>query len=195
MSDAPPQMPDELLRVLGLATQVLNEQNTDYALIGGLAVAVRGPIRATRDIDLLLTVPQVNLPGLLESLRGQGFRLDVLKAIAAWNKHHLLDIGYGDVRLDCLSAVLPLFRRILDRSRWEHLGAHSVRVADAEGLLVLKLVAFRPRDQEDIRGILAANRAALDLDWVRNEWSQVADAGDPRTQQFEEFVREFYELS
>ena len=34
----------------------------DYALIGGLAVAFRGIPRTTRDIDVLLTIPRIQLP-------------------------------------------------------------------------------------------------------------------------------------
>ena len=41
---------DELMAV----TQALDRQSVDYALVGGLAVAVWGAARATKDIDLLV---------------------------------------------------------------------------------------------------------------------------------------------
>ncbi len=63
----------------------------------------------------------------------------------------------------------------------------------AEGLLVLKLIAFRPQDQQDIQGILAANRGLLDLDWVRRQWWAVVDDNHPSKEQFEQLVREFYD--
>jgi hypothetical protein len=182
----------DLLAVLDRLAHVLNEQQVSYALIGGLGVAVRGPIRATRDIDLLVHIPQLELPGVLDALVQGGFQLDVGQAIGTWNRDHLLDFTCGSVRVDWLQPVLPAFEHILGRARWEHLGERPVRVADAEGLLLLKLIAFRARDQEDIKGILAANAGSLDLDWVRREWLQLAGEGDPRTQQFEELVSEFY---
>lgn len=50
-----------------------------------------------------------------------------------------------------------------------------------EGLIVTKMVAFRPQDQEDIRTLLAANRAEIDVGLIRREWAAVADGEDERT--------------
>jgi hypothetical protein len=55
----------------------------------------------------------------------------------------------------------------------------------------MKLLAFRPRDQ-DIKGMLSFNPGRLDLDWVRSEWRQLSDQDDPKTLQFEQLVREYY---
>lgn len=188
----PDAVPEHLLPVLDRLAQILHERQVTYAVIGGLGVAVRGLIRATRDIDLLVTIPQLELPGVLDTLVQAGFRLDVPQAIGVWNRDHLLDFTYGSVRVDWLKPVLPAFEHILKRARWEQIGDRPIRVADAEGLVLLKLIAFRARDQEDIRGILAANTGSLDLDWVRREWSQLVGDGDPKTEQFEQLVRAFY---
>ena len=185
----------ELLDALLLLGDVLKERDATYALIGGLAVAVRGPMRATRDIDLMLRVPQLQLPPLLESLHGRGFDVDVYRSIAAWNREHLFTFRRGAIQVDCIKAVLPVFERILERAKWEDVAGHPLRVADAEGILLLKLIAFRPRDEEDIRGILAANRERLDLDWVRQQWRDISEADDPRNFQFEQLVRESYSAS
>lgn len=192
MSQPPPGPTSELLRALASLVRVLNEQETDYALIGGLGVSVRGPVRATRDIDMLISIPQVQLPGLLESVTDNGFQVDVFSAIRTWNEDHLLGFAYGSVQVDWIKAVLPVFSRVLGRAQWEEVVDTKIRVADAEGLILLKLISFRPRDQEDIRGILAANPGLLDLDWVRSEWSNVTSDDDPRTEQFEQFVKDFY---
>ena len=188
-----PTLSDDLLQGLKLLARVLSERKTDYALIGGLGIALRGPIRTTRDIDLMVSVPQMELPRLLESLIEHGFSMDVRKSIGNWNSEHLLDFTFGHVRVDWIKAVLPVFERILDRATLEDLGEWQVRVADAEGLLLLKLIAFRPQDQEDIRGILAANPGLLELDWVRSELSELVTSDDERTGQFEKLVAEFYD--
>ncbi len=70
-------------------------------------------------------------------------------------------------------------------------GTRTLRVIDAEGLILMKLIAFRPMDQEDIRGILVANTGQLDLDWVRTEAQQAGISHD-QIAAFEEFVRNFY---
>ena len=55
----------------------------------------------------------------------------------------------------------------------------------------MKLLAFRPLDQEDIRGILTKNVGALDLDWVRREADE-AGLDQQRLDDFEQLVQDFY---
>lgn len=55
-------MPPQLLNVALTVTGLLNQHQVQYALIGGLAASYRSHPRATRDIDLLLHIPQVTLP-------------------------------------------------------------------------------------------------------------------------------------
>jgi len=191
----PPPQPtaDDLQRVLDALARVLNERGADYALIGGLGAAVRGTVRTTWDIDLLLLTPQLELPGLLETLRRESFAVDVPQAIRSWNENHLLEFWRGPVRVVWIKALLPIFQRIIERAKWETIDGRRIRVADAEGLLALKLIAMRPQDQQDILGILTANRGLLDLDWVRRAWWAMIDEHDPAKEVFERFVADFYE--
>ena len=171
---------------------VFDRQGVEYALIGGLSLAVHGNGRATEDADFLLHVPAIQLPRLLEAMVESGCTLDVRQSIRDWTDGGMLVVtGPGGVHVDCLKAVIPVFHRILERARPEPFGKQTVRVADAEGLILLKLIAFRPLDQEDIRGILAANADRLDLDWVRKEAS-LAGLDPQRLSDFELMVREFY---
>ena len=190
---APQPTADDLQQVLDRLARILNQRRTNYALIGGLGAALRGTVRATWDIDLLVAVSQMELPPLLEAIQQEAFDLDVYQAIRSWNEDHLLEFRRGLVRVDWIKALLPLFQRILERAKWEDIGGRPIRVADAEGLLVLKLIAMRPQDQQDIQGILTANRGSLDLDWVRRQWWAVVDEDDPTKLEFERFVREFYD--
>ena len=53
---------------------------------------------------------------------------------------------------------------------------HTVCVATAEGLILTKMVAFRPQDQLDIETLLTANRDHIDINLIREEWSPFASA-------------------
>jgi len=171
---------------------VFERHGVEYALIGGLSIAVHGNGRATEDADFLLHVPAIQLPRLLEAMVESGCTLDVMQSVRDWTDGGMFVLtGPGGVHIDCLKAVIPVFHRILERARPEPFGEQAVRVADAEGLLLLKLIAFRPLDQEDICGILAANVDRLDLDWVRQEAS-LAGLDPQRMAEFELMVREFY---
>ena len=171
---------------------VFDRQGVEYALIGGLSLAVHGNGRATEDADFLLHVAAIQLPRLLEAMVESGCTLDVRQSIRDWTDGGMLVVtGPGGVHVDCLKAVIPAFHRILERAQPEQIGGQAVRVADAEGLLLLKLIAFRPLDQEDICGILAANANQLELDWVRRE-TTLAGLDPQRMAQFELMVGEFY---
>ena len=89
---------------------------------------------------------------------------------------------YGMVRIDWLKPVLPIYAHALAAATtvlWTE--GHVMRVLATEGLIVTKMVAFRPQDQEDIRTLLAANRDDIDSDLIRREWSTVSQDEDART--------------
>ena len=188
----PTPLLDQLTEAVAGLADLFQQQRIAYALIGGLGVAVRGNRRLTQDADFLLHVPAIQLPRLLEAMADSGCTLDVMQCIRDWTDGGMLVVtGPGGVHVDCLKAVIPVFHRILERARPEPFGAQTVRVADAEGLILLKLIAFRPLDQEDICGILAANANQLELDWVRRE-ATLAGLDPQRMAQFELMVGEFY---
>lgn len=136
---------------------------TPPALIGGLALAAHQVVRATQDIDFLADLDDA----------------DCLHAM-------VLDLGYrclhrnddaanyrrGDEGLDFIYAHRPVARRLLAEAQTRDVGMGQLRVVKVEGLIGLKLQAYvndprRLRDLEDIRQLLRANRATLDMVEVR----------------------------
>jgi hypothetical protein len=63
--------------------------------------------------------------------------------------------------------------------RWSE--GHSIRVATAEGLILTKIVAFRPQDQMDIETLVTVNRDTIDVQLSREEWSPFAATEAERT--------------
>lgn len=188
-----PNVDSRVTTTLSQVVDVLNAQGAQYALIGGLGVALRGNLRATQDVDILMHVVQPRLPSLLEAMRDRGCQLDVVSAVREWNNGGMLAVQWpGRVQVDLLKPVIPVFHRIIERASDEAFNEQVVRVADAEGLLLLKLLAFRPLDQEDIRGILTKNTGGLDLDWVRTEAAQLG-LDQQRLSEFEQLVQDFYQ--
>lgn len=165
-----------------------------YALIGGIAVGMRSRPRTTKDVDILLSVPQVRLPGLIADLASRGFTLDERTVIEQFVREHITAFQYHGVRVDWVKPVLPTYQHILDRAVIEMQAfARPVRVATAEGLLLLKLVASRPQDVADMADILGINRGKLDLAWVKQEWVTMLPLDDARWQDFLKLVDKFYE--
>ena len=185
-------MAARLTDAVSSVAELLEQRRLSYALIGGLSVAFRGSKRSTDDADFLLHIPALSLPDLLQSMIEVGCNIDEVAAIRQWATDGILVIRWPNgVQIDLLKAIVPAFHHVLHRGKMESFGTGTIRVADAEGLLLLKLIAFRPLDQEDIRGILLANANQLDLDWVRSE-AQLAGIDNERLVEFEGLVQNFY---
>ena len=82
-----------------LAVEAFNEAGAEYALIGGFAVAVHGLPRPTRDIDFLIHVPRLALPGLLEKLHDKGFTFQLPEVLKQLGESHLSAVHYGGLRV------------------------------------------------------------------------------------------------
>src|SRR5260370_37852073 len=91
---------DELIRAVELVAEVYAAQSIHYALVGGLATLMRGRPRFTQDVDVLLDVPQLALPRLLDELTRLGFALERAKVIAEYVREHLTSFRFGSVRID-----------------------------------------------------------------------------------------------
>jgi predicted nucleotidyltransferase len=182
MANEPDPLAGELVAAVEILSEVFGVRGIRYAILGGLATMLRGRPRFTQDVDVLLDVPQVALPGLLDELAGRGFSLDRDAVIREFVQHHMTAFRYGMVRIDWLKPVLPIYAHALAAATtvlWTE--GHVMRVLATEGLIVTKMVAFRPQDQEDIRTLLAANRDDIDSDLIRREWSTVSQDEDART--------------
>ncbi len=172
----------DLIRGVELLADTFAARSIRYALIGGLATLMRGRPRFTQDIDILLDVPQISLPGLLDELTRIGFDLTADTVIREYVREHMTAFRFGAVRIDWIKPILPLYSRTLtDASTLVWTEGHSLKVATAEGLILTKLVSFRSQDQVDIETLLIANRDEIDLMVIRQEWSAVAEGEEART--------------
>lgn len=131
----------------------LNTGNVEYALCGGLAMAVYGVVRATADIDLLILSDQLDKG--LEIARGSGFDVPALPMELAGGKIHIcrickIDPESGDIlSLDFL-VVTDMIRRIWEERRKFFLEDEPVIVVSKEGLTALKSLRGSGQDIEDI---------------------------------------------
>ncbi len=136
--------------------------HTPPALIGGLALAAHNVVRATRDVDFLADAGDADRLHAL--LLGLGYQCIHRSQDAA----NYLRVDEG---LDLLYAHRPEARRLLAEAEERDTGMGRLRVISAEGLVGFKLQGFvndasRLRDLDDIRALLHANRATLDMNEV-----------------------------
>jgi hypothetical protein len=189
MASEGPTPSEDLGRAVESLSEAFAARSTRHALIGGLATVLRGRLRYTQDVDFLVDVPQDALPGLLDDLIARGFTLDPSFVIPEYTRYHITSFLFGTVRVDWLEPILPLYARaIVDASPMEWSKGHPVLVATAEGLILTKMVAFRPQDQIDIDTLLTANRDAIDVGLIREQWSAFAASEPERTAWLEDAI-------
>src|SRR5437870_3817406 len=105
MESKPDPLADDLTRAVELLAEIFAAKAIPYALVGGLAATLRGRARFTQDVDILLQVPQIALPGILDDLLARGFTLDKATVMHEYIHEHLTAFRYGSVRIDWLKPV------------------------------------------------------------------------------------------
>lgn len=123
----------------------------DYALCGGVALAIHGAPRATQDIDILV-LPE-DIGRVREAARARGFTLESLpmdfaSGITIQRFTKLID--GQPFMLDALLVSGPIQAVWAARLQAPFEGG-VVRVVSREGLVSLKLAAGRPQDIADLK--------------------------------------------
>jgi len=131
---------------------VLKGGDFDFAIVGGLAVILRGHSRYTRDIDALVWELDDRLEEFALLLSNHGFQpLTQEQMRQARTTRVLHTVWQEDIYVDFMLGFLPLERAILDAATSMEIGpALSTKVATAEDLVIMKLIASRERDINDV---------------------------------------------
>lgn len=150
---------DAVSRVLAEAVGAFERADVPYVLIGGLASAVHGRPRTSRDIDVL--VRHADARRALAALGEAGFETEET------NPQWIFKATKDDVQVDLifwLKGDIYLDDEMLERSEERDVDGVPVRVIPPEDLIVVKAVIHdeqTPRHWGDALGVIADT----DLDW------------------------------
>lgn len=128
----------------------LEADRVPYALVGGLAVAVWGAPRATKDIDLLVE------PGELDRAKAAvgrcGFILPAqpMEFSDGMVVHRISKIRDGALVMVDFLVVDANLRAYFEQREAHALQGARVWVIGREGLIAMKVSAGRPQDQADV---------------------------------------------
>jgi hypothetical protein len=141
------------------AAEILDGIGARWAFVGAFAaLRYRDTPRLTTDVDVLVAP----VDGVVEAFERAGYEVTVI-ADAGEPPHLLLVRGRGD-RIDVMLPAVAYQQVALDRAI-----DHVITVED---VVVHKLIAWRPRDRNDILSILDAGHE-LDEEYIRRwalEW-------------------------
>ena len=152
-------------------------QQTQGLVIGGLAVALLGRPRVTRDVDAMILLAEGLWPAFLDAGSAFGFvpRQPDTLAFAREARVLLLRHQPTGIDVDIALGCLPFEEEAVARATALQVGGVTVPLPTPEDLVIMKAVAHRERDLLDIDGLLVAH-PDLDLSRVRRWVRAFADA-------------------
>ncbi len=158
-------------------TTFLEKQGWQYCLIGGLAASYWGQPRSTKDVDLVLLAGIGDEERFIKPLTA-AFPVRVAGAdkFAIVSRVVLLQTKSG-VGIDVSLGALPFEEEMMRRAKIkEVLPGVRVRTATAEDVVVMKTIAGRPRDVDDIERIIATQGKKLDSAYIRCWLTEMSEA-------------------
>lgn len=159
--------------------RTLASADIPMAVMGGIAVAAWGHIRATGDVDLLVAIDQANILPVIGKLAATGVRPKHQSPVLSLGPMRLIQLLYEppgvfvDIQIDLLLAESTYHRTALSRRVPIELPGASgpIFTLTCEDLVLHKLLAGRILDRADAAALLRQHRGSLDwaylLRWAR----------------------------
>ncbi len=165
-------MPDriETVEVLRALAHVLRGLDLRWYLFGAQAVVIWGRPRMTADIDVTVALEPHASSALVDAMSGAGFVLRIATDVEAFvARTRVLPFLHEPSRIpvDVVLAGPGLEQEFIARAEPVDLGGLEVPVLSAEDLVTTKILAGRPKDIDDVAGILRERGKRLDLERIR----------------------------
>lgn len=154
------------------------EVGVRWYLFGAQAAIVYGSTRVTEDIDVTVMLGSVTTTALVRALGDRAIRLRVSDGEAFAARARVLPFVHGPsgMPVDVVLAGPGLEEMFLERAVMHTRDRASFPVARAEDVIVMKVLADRPRDREDILAILRAAGRSLDVASIDETLRMVEEA-------------------
>lgn len=142
---------------------LLSTEKIEYAVIGALAAAVHGVVRASVDADAVARITARQLSELQTKLTALGFTTNLRQGDFDDPIPALLQISdtYGN-RVDLLAGLRGLDMDAYSRAVEIPFADSSLRVIGREDFIAMKVFAGGPLDMSDARRAIAVSGESLD---------------------------------
>ena len=156
----------EVLAALGTCFDSLGVR---WYLFGAQAAIFHGVARLTADVDVTVLPERHSTARLASVMEANGFRLRVTATDDFVARTRVLPFVHSATRLpvDVVLAGPGIEEQFLDRAEFHVLEGVRVPIATVEDLVTMKILAGRPKDLDDAKGMLRARSEEIDLDHVR----------------------------
>jgi hypothetical protein len=166
------------LETLAEVKEFLDRHGIKHLVIDGIANAVWGKPRATRDADFKILPGDRSIDEIVD-LIGTQFKYRTSDPHAFAHRTYVLPVYTSNqIEADIALGLLPYEEQAVARSvLTQHQGV-SFLVCTAEDLIIQKAISEREKDWEDIAGVLKRQGKRLDQDYIRQWLTMFAEALD-----------------
>ena len=166
-----------LLAALTDLVRWLDSSNTPSMVIGGVAASVLGQPRLTQDVDALAILPEERWAATMDAAGRFGIvpRIEDPLGFARRSRVLLMRHAASGIDIDLTFGGVAFERAAVENSERHEIAGVTLRLPRVEDLLIMKAIAQRPKDLQDIEGLLNAHPEA-DVTRVRQSVSEFATA-------------------
>lgn len=172
-------MPSPFADVLACFARAFERAGVRWYLFGAQAAIIHGAARLTADVDVTAHLGDVAPQVLERALLDAGFALRIPdpEFVARTRVLPVVHVASA-IPADLVLASPGLEEMFLARAKVLDVDGVRVPVACAEDVIVMKLLAGRAKDVDDVRSILSAHPDDLDLTLVRATLRMLEEALD-----------------
>lgn len=172
-----PRARSPFVAVLADLKRVLAALQVDWYLFGAQAALIHGASRATADVDVTVRLGATSPTRLASTLTQRGFELRIDNPSFV-RRTRVLPIVHvaTSIPVDLVFAGPGLEEAFLQGAKMRDFGGVRVPVASAEDLIVMKILAGRDKDLDDVLAIVQARGAQLDAKRVLGTLAMVEEA-------------------
>ena len=168
----------------------LEDDGIAYAIGGALALGAHGAPRATKDVDITIFLPEVELPRAFDALERAGLMFDRQEATRDVARIGLFKAHAGRMVVDVFLSEHPQYEAMRTRRVSLEIDGKRLWFLSAEDLCIHKLIYGRPKDLIDLERLIAV-RPSIDLAYVRSWLSRMIPPGDRRFDALDDLERRF----
>jgi len=171
------RVPATLLAALADLVKWLDDAKMPSMVIGGVAASVLGRPRLTQDVDALAILPEGDWANAVATAAHYGIHPRIENPLDFARRSRVLLMRHAEsgIDIDVTFGGLSFEQTAIDNSAIHDIGGLRVRLPRVEDLLIMKAIARRPKDLQDIEGLLAAHPEA-DVATVRQSIREFATA-------------------
>ena len=152
-------------------TKILKKRKISYAVIGAFAASFYGVIRASLDVDAVISIKNIasNMNSFIEDLKKPGY--EVIFRMGDQDDPVGAVINIEDEyknRVDLIMNIRAIGDDVFKRSMRAEFMGKNINIVGLEDFITMKIFAGSPKDLNDVKGVLEVSGDKLNIKLLKN---------------------------